>query len=528
MIPATARMPSAVSVRGRLKAHPLLLDLGFTGAAQVSLFVSNLLLVSLFARLLSATGVAEYLLLRRVVVWLQSGVQLGLYVGIPRYVAHEVGAAEGKPETYFAAGAACLGFVAIILGLALNFWRQGFARLMFGSSQMTYLVLPVSLTILGLVLHTAIYGYFRGRLQMNRANILQIWNMSLVPVIALVLFVHLRSVAAIVNFTAVLTIATSVSVSIPTLRRAFTRGNFELRRPLKKLLTYGLARVPGDFAAAALFAVGPIIAAQFMPLKQVSPLLLGTSLLMAAAVSVAPLGVLLLSKVSVVIAQNRLQDVRQPLSYMMNGVLDLSMFMTLQFIVVADLVLRIWVGPDLLNAVPIVRIVALAIPCFLFFTALRSVIDAATVKASNAYNILVTLIAFLVLTGVSVLALPREFLLVGLSVAMVISLALLAGLTAATVRRLCAVKPEWRSFAQSLLMNVLFFGIAVAIRGLAGWGKSPAKVIPLELVVCLGYLYSLFKLRPEWLKFVLQKGFGRMPKHRIDEGLACAPTETEV
>ena len=153
MTPATAGMPPALPKRKRIRSHPLLLDLGFTSAAQISLFVSNLLLVSLFARFLSATALAEYLLLRRVVAWLQSGVQLGLLVGIPRYVAHEAAGPDGQPETYFALGAACLATVALTLGIILNFWHLTFSRLLFGSSQMNYLILPLSLMVGGLALH---------------------------------------------------------------------------------------------------------------------------------------------------------------------------------------------------------------------------------------------------------------------------------------------------------------------------------------------------------------------------------------
>src|SRR4051794_24006196 len=104
MRPAIAPTPPATAERGRFRSHPLLLDMGLTGGAQVSLFVSNLLLISLFARFLGATEVAEYLLLRRVVTWLQSAVQMGLHVGIPRYVAYESGIAEGKREPYFVVG----------------------------------------------------------------------------------------------------------------------------------------------------------------------------------------------------------------------------------------------------------------------------------------------------------------------------------------------------------------------------------------------------------------------------------------
>jgi O-antigen/teichoic acid export membrane protein len=511
MAPATAGTVPVTSSRRRIRSHPLLLDLGFTSAAQISLFISNLLLVSLFARFLSATALAEYLLLRRVVAWLQSGVQLGLMVGIPRYVAHEAAAVEGKPEAYFTAGAACLGVFALSLGIVLNLRPQDFSRLLFGSSQASYLILPLSLTIGGLALHTAVYGYFRGYLWMNRANLLQIWNMSFVPIVALLILVRFRSVALIMNVTGSATIVTSVLVAVPALKRGFKKREFQLLRPLKDLLHYGLARVPGDFAGAALPAVGPMIAAQFMPLSQVSPLLLGTSLMAAASVSIAPLGTLLLSKVSAMVAQNRLEEIRVPLSHMMNGVLEISIFLSLQLFVFADIVLRIWVGSGFHNAVPIVRILAVAIPFVFFPVALRSVIDAVSVKASNAHNLMISLVAMLVFIGISVTTVPREFLLIALAFATVLTVALLAGLTATTVRRLCQVKPVWRSVAESLVANILLFAIAAALRGVIGAGTSLVRFIALEILICVVYLLVLLKRRPQWLEFIWQKSFLRQP-----------------
>ncbi|MFL6352720.1 MAG: lipopolysaccharide biosynthesis protein [Bryobacteraceae bacterium] len=511
MTPVTAGTPPAAPRRGRIRSHPLLLDLGLTSAAQLSLFVSNLLLVSLFARFLSATGIAEYLLLRRVVAWLQAGVQLGLTTGIPRYVAYESAGEKGKRETYFAAGAGCLTAVALSLGVILSLWPQGFSKLLFGGTQMSYLILPLWLTISGLALHTAAYGYFRGCLWMKGANLLQICNLTVLPILVLLMLVRFRSVALIMNVTGAVTILTSALVSVPAITRAVKSRNFELIRPLKQLLHYGVARVPGDFASAALPAIGPMVAAQFMPLSQVSPLLLASSLVAAASISVTPLGTLLLSKVSLMVGQNRLEEIRVPLSHMVNGVLEISIFITLQLILFADVVLKLWVGSTFLNAVPIVRIVALSIPFVLFNVALRSVIDAISVKAANAHNVLISLATMLVLIGVSVLTVPRAFLLTALACSTVITLAFLACLTGATVRRLCQVKPVWKSLAESLLVNVLIFGGAAVVKELVGFGTRLGRFTVFEILICGVYAVVLVTRRPQWLRFTLQKSFLRQP-----------------
>jgi O-antigen/teichoic acid export membrane protein len=144
--------------------------------------------------------------------------------------------------------------------------------------------------------------------------------------------------------------------------------------------------------------------------------------------------------------------------------------------VFADVILRIWVGSAFHHAVPIVRILAVAIPFVFFPVALRSVIDAISVKASNAHNLMISLAAMLVFIAISVTVVPRAFLLIALSVSTVLTVALLAGLTGATVRRLCGVKPVWRSFAESLVANLLLFGIAAGMRGVGEATTSMATV----------------------------------------------------
>jgi O-antigen/teichoic acid export membrane protein len=219
------------------------------------------------------------------------------------------------------------------------------------------------------------------------------------------------------------------------------------------------------------------------------------------------LGTLLLSKVSAVAAQNRLDEIRVPLSHMMNGVLEISIFLSLQLIVFADIILRIWVGSGFHSAVPIVRILAVGVPFVFFPVALRSVIDAVSVKASNAHNLIISLAAMLVFIAISVTIVPRPFLLVALSISTVLTLALLAALTAATVRRLCQVKPAWRSFAESLVANLLLFAVAAAMRGVIGAGTSLVRFIALEVVICVVYVFVLVKRRPQWLQFIWHKSF---------------------
>ncbi len=489
------------SRRRRFRPPALLFDIGFTGVTQVLSFLASVALVSLFARLIGATAVAEYLLLRRVVNWLQSGVQLGLFVAIPRFVAHAHGTADGRQEQYFAAAATCLAVLTITVSAALLLWRNNFAWLLFGAGKLSYLVLPLTLMMSGFVTHVMAYGYLRGCMRLTAANTLQIWNLCLVPVIALLLCASSKSVSLVINVASVIMICSSVFVSLASLRRLKCR-RASLFHAAVELLRYGIARVPGDFGYNALFALAPVIATRFLPLEQVAPLLLGTSLVMAASISVGPLGIVLLTKISVAVAQDRLEQNRAPLEAMLHAVLDVSLFITFQLIVFTDCILQIWVGPSLAAGATVVRLVVLAIPFFLLFSAARSVIDAVTEKAENSRNILLSNLVFFLAAVLSITVVKRAFLLALLGLGFVSALLLLAVMTLVSLKKLCGVRLSWKGVVQSLLTNCIFMGVAVALRNAIPTSNALLLTTSVESFLAVIYVAVLVVIRPPWWTFL--------------------------
>ena len=174
-------------------------DVGVTAATEFSILATSLLLVSLFGRLMGAVALGEYLLVRRVVTGLQSGVQMGFAVALPKHVARAVKGPEGQREAYFLVALSCLIAFAICVGLLLTAGRQAFARLLLGNTQMAHLVLPLSVWLLTLAAQVAVYGYYRGCLAMGRANAFQLCNYVLIPLVAIVFLYRTYSVALIMS-----------------------------------------------------------------------------------------------------------------------------------------------------------------------------------------------------------------------------------------------------------------------------------------------------------------------------------------
>lgn len=497
------------SVISRTSLHPFFRDLGLTGVTLAMVLVAGLSVVALFGRMLGAVALSEYLLLRRVVAWVQSVTDLGMGVALPRYVAHTVDKPAVERQAYLLAALMCGGIAALGLGIVLMAARSFFARWLFGSVQGVHLILPLLVFLLGLTAHACVYGYHRGRLAMGLANGLQLCNIAFVPLAAVIAFFRSGSVGLIVSVMGIAMLFCAGLFAMPIVRQPGGGPPFKLTPHARELLRYGMVRVPGDFGAAALLALGPVIASHYLPMGRVSYLLLGLSILMAVSVSVAPLGLLLLSKASMMLAQNRLGEFRSRLSHLVAGVLELSTFACLQLLIFADVLVGLWVGPKFLEGLTVIRILLLAIPFYMFYVALRNVIDAASVTAYNTRNVLVSLALFLTLAAVGAKAAPAKFLLEGLAGALVLAFITLAWLTARSVRQLYDLGIAWRHSAAALSIGTLLAGVSLLIRFGQGFRMGPVELVTLELVQGVVFLGLLRKLRSDWLLFAWNTAFQR-------------------
>ncbi len=483
------------------KVHPFLWDVGLTTFTAGLVLASGLIVVSLVGKRMGALAVGEYLLLRRVSTWLGSGTQLGLGVALPRYVALSVDHPQSDQFGYLVGAFLALLGVNAALGLVLLSARSMFAQWLFGQAQAGPLITPLAFLLIGQSTHTALYGFYRGRLSMNWANALQIANTVVLPLFSVALWYRIHSVAFIVGFNGAAMLGVSTLFLLPFRGRLVHAEGWHLRSRIRELLKYGCARVPGEFAGNALFALGPVIASHYLPLSEVAHLLLGLGLLMAISLSITPCGTVLLSKISMMIARNQMEQVRARLEQFVAGVLELSVFGCLQVVIFADVLVRVWVGQEYLTGLDVIHITLLSIPFLLFFVAIRSAIDAATVVAHNAHNGYAALAVFLVLTGLAVAFAPRSFLLDGISIALLIANAVLAWLTSRVAKNLFNLGVPWRHCALPLVLAFLLGGVSFAIHHYIWPPMGLIGIILMEIAMAAIFVGLSAKLGSTWLAY---------------------------
>lgn len=485
-------------------------DLMLTMGAEAGAVVSGLLLTSIVSREMGSRALAEYLLLRRVLTWTLAATMVGLTTGLPRYVAFSTASSEEDEHGYFLAASACLIVAATFAGGILILARHYFAQCFFGNSQEDTLVVALACLLFGYAIHRIIGGYYRGLLEMMRANLLDILNLALLPIVILLALFRQWHIGAIMAAIGILMAFIASLFAIPLLCRLQWRAAaHRLGTHCRELLRYGLPRIPGEFGAATGMALGPILAVHYMSITDAAPLLLGLSMLMLVGYAAGPLASMLLSKVSMMLGQNQLEEVQTRMMLLITAIMEIAAFACFQLLVFADVVVRAWVGPGFDKQMDVIRLVLLAIPPYLLFVSLRNTIDAASVKPFNTANVLISLALYIVLIFACIALFPIHALLTGIAGSLLVAQILLAILTTRTFRRLYGVRLPWLNLMPSFIAASVLGAAALAFRMMTRHAVPIFEAVLVEMALTALYLALLAKRRSNWVVYAWNVGVCR-------------------
>jgi O-antigen/teichoic acid export membrane protein len=381
-----------------------------TFLTQFADLACQILAYKLAAYYLGKQGFSEYAVARRAISTIYPVCLLGLGVALPRYIAlsaHDHQA--GVRNRFFGASLWSVGFAVLLIALLMNMMASKFSFLIYGRSSYSSLVFPITLFIAGLALHGLVYGYFRGHLQMNRANLLQIVNSGVVPLI--VLFWGPRNVGPVLEETGgIILLVAALGLLFTPWRQVASNCGSEA----KVLLRYGLPRVPGDFALIALLGLPTFLVAHEVGVQDAGYVAFGVSVLGMIAAVFAPVGLVLLPRASVFIARGANETLRSHISAILQLTLIVSAFLTICAEISAGTVLRVYLGSDFSGIAMIVRVVILGAVPYAVYTVLRSAVDAHHFKAINARNCIIALTVLACCSGLLVLAHDKSVLLMTL------------------------------------------------------------------------------------------------------------------
>jgi O-antigen/teichoic acid export membrane protein len=463
---------------------------------MVSFFVFYRLLGDAFGSL----GVGQYALMRRVLAVLIPVALLGLPEAMGRFIAR---ANEGEEKrAVIAAGAVLSLFSTVIIVGALLVDTAFSALWLFGAAEHEALVGPFAVFFCGLAVHSFTYACLRGSLRIRLASILQMGNLGVFPIL-LILALHdwpLRDLIFILGLGNLFVGAAFLALSaVPTdLRVAWSDHG-------QKIFRFGISRLFGTVAAVALLSVGPMIAVHYVPMEEVGYLSLSIALLIGIGGIANPLGAVLLPHVSQLIAKGEKSRFDAVLYVLFGAIFQVFGYLTGQFIVFSDYLLRLWMGPGFVSASGVASVTFIALTPYAFFTITKNLLDASTTRPVNSINTAISLAVLLLVTAAIVGIAPPRHITLAFAVVFSFAYLSLALLTYFSVGKVLSLKK--REDLRHLIWGTALILVSVAVSSTlkAFVTSSVVLFMAFQGVMFFGYVLVLKRMDFPWVKMLERK-----------------------
>jgi len=370
-----------------------------TFATEFIVLISSLLVYKLAAIVLGNTGFSEYALSRRILSFIQPAALMGLTVGIPRFMGYHSMSSKDKSDLYFFSGAVITCLTVLIIIPIFLLLRYQISFLLFASSDYSHFIFPINLLLVGTIVHLLCYSYFRGRLFMLKANILQTVNIAILPLAVFGFAKDTVNVLMLLGAARCLISLVSLYIIFRQLTLLDLRKNIVLYS--KELLRYSIPRVPGDFGWAALLSLVAFFTAHSSGVIEAGNVAFGISLLVAGGSLLSPIGIVLLPHASRMVARLQIPELRVFVKRILFMSVLLAVFGVIILEIFGNRIIELYLGHNFVGMTFVLKILIIASIPYAIFVTMVNVIDSFYIKAMNTKNILISLSFFLLCGGVT-------------------------------------------------------------------------------------------------------------------------------
>ena len=487
----------------KIRLSPFFKDVAFTSVTSFLTVLCLLATTRILAQGLGPEKFGAYSLARRILSTTAPFSLLAMDVAVARYMA-----LSNQPESRAAylLGGLVLGVAPSLVVLTLGWVLQTeFTQLFFRDPLYTSLFVATLFLIVGYSLYGVLYAFYRGMGNMTKANLWQLGPGVLGPLIVAAFLASTGQVALIVLLSALLSATAGFPLAYNALKALRLRvGLGRIMGGVRELAKYGIPRVPGGLAFAGLLAVGPFLASYFGSLRDAGYLVAGQAILRVVESTLTAFGLVALPKVTHLFAEGRKEFLSERIVDLVTLIFFFGLFSTLHLLVWADEIIHVLLGPGYEAAIPLVRILLIALLPYLTYVVLRAVIDAVEEKAVNTVNLLFSLAVTVI---ISIILACMGLGVVGLAIGTATGFAVLGFLTLLFMWKRYPFGIGGLRLKLLLVVNTILVVSAILIRFgliLPARFSGPALVVSVAMTEGLLFAAYVLVLRHRGVRGVLE------------------------
>ena len=339
-------------------------------------------------------GFTDYSIVRRVIAMIQPVFLIGMHITIPRQIAFYVNESRQKSSEIFLSAVIILFSISLFTSLVLLLFKKQFAILLFDNISYVKFITPLMLMLAGMTFHSAVYGYYRGMGLMNKANLMQIIMLGVIPLLSIY---SAAGVAPFLVITGVLWIIFSL-IFLLTIIIGLKFSFSSVIKNIRSTLGHGIQRFPADLGIAALLSMPVVFFTHAFGTTESGYLAFSISLLSMTGAALKPIGLVMLPHATLLVATKQYSELNSKIKKMIVYFLLLSAVVIIGYELLSPVLLSVFLGRTGTELVFISRIVMAAAAGYMFYVFFRSIIDAADYRSYNTVNILISLSILLILS----------------------------------------------------------------------------------------------------------------------------------
>lgn len=483
----------------KINFSSFLKDLLFTSLTSLITIVSSIILIRLLAQNFSVEEFGAYSLSRRFLATVAPFSTLAMGVALARYVA--ISKNKLSKNSYFLSGL-ILGVVPSLIVLTIGLiFIDDLGILIFHDKAYSSLFMATLFMVVGYSFYTVLYSYYRGSAEMGKANLWQLLLVSIGPLAIVFKYAESGKVDFLVFLMGALFFISLFPLSFYIIK-SFSQDNqvLQLKYHIKELFKYGLPRVSAGLALSGILYAGIFFAPYFGSLKDAGYLVVGLSMLTIVESGVAAFGIVALPRIAQLYSESKHEFLKERITDIIALVLHFGLFAALHLFLWSDVIVLVWLGGKYTEAIPLMRIIILAIIPYLSYVMLRSVIDAIEERAINTYNLL---LSFGITIVISIILASNGMHTLGLAIGTIIGLSILGLLTIFYLWKRYKFRLDTLKIKESLVLNIAFIAVMLLLKQwiiLMFKGITQISIIfVIEGMFLLFYFVILWKLKVRWM-----------------------------
>ena len=481
----------------KIKLSAFLKDIVTTTITSLITIISMIFITRFLAKGLGPEEFGAYSLARRIISNIAPLATLSIGVALARYIAMTH---KSKIQcSYIVSSIISTGATLVLLFIIAVTASRQLSHLIFHSNEYLKLYYASFFFLGGYSIFLITYAYFRGMQKFNTANSLQLCSMAIIPLIVSSIFAYKKNLSLIVFLMGLAFYLSLIPLVLIIIKTKLPRIS-DIRLSMKTLLKYSIPRVPADFALAGLLTLGPILAGYIGGLKDAGYFVVGQSVFRVMESAIVGFGLVALPKVSQLLAEDKVEFLKSKIEDILIMILQLGLFVTIHTFIWSREIVLVWLGPEYIEAVPIMKIIILSLGPYLGYVILRSIVDAVEVRAINTLNLSLSLIfaAF-----ISIIFIYAGFGIIGLATGTTIGFVTLGIMTSGYLMKRYQISFENFMLRWVILLNILFASFVFLIKQYIASFLTQSNILIIgfliEGLLFLCYLYFFYRKNTRWV-----------------------------